>query len=196
MRKILILFTHPIAHKSRVNIEMVNAVKKIEGVTIHDLYEEYPDFYIDVKREQELLLEHDVIIWQHPFYWYSAPSLLKEWFDLVLEHGFAYGNEGEALKGKVAISVITTGGKKETYSSTGFNSYPITQFLLPYKQSCKLCQINYLPPFVVHGTHLLSEQELEVLKVDYVKLISLLKDEQFKLQDIDNSMFIHEYLND
>lgn len=28
---------------------------------------------------------------QHPFYWYSTPALLKEWQDLVLEHGWAYG---------------------------------------------------------------------------------------------------------
>ncbi len=195
MRKILILFAHPISHKSRVNIEMINAVKNISGVTVHDLYEEYPDFFIDVKREQKLLMDHDVIIWQHPFYWYSAPSILKEWFDLVLEHGFAYGHDGNSLKGKIAMSVITTGGKKETYSSNGLNSFPLTDFLIPYKQSCTLCQMEYLPPFVVHGTHLLATNDIELLKVDYVKLISLLKDEQFKLKDIDNSMFVNEFLN-
>ena len=63
----------------------------MEGVRLHDLYEAYPDFLIDVEAEQALLLEHDVIVFQHPVYWYSSPAILKEWQDLVLEHGFAYG---------------------------------------------------------------------------------------------------------
>lgn len=175
---------------------MIDAVKNVEGLTVHNLYEEYPDFFIDVKREQQLLLEHDIIIWQHPFYWYSAPAILKEWFDLVLEHGFAYGSEGEALKGKMAMSVITTGGKKESYALGGLNSYPIKQFLLPYEQSCNLCQMKYLPPFVVHGTHLLSARDIELLKVDYLKLMALLKDKNIGLDEIDNSMFVNQYLNE
>ena len=62
----------------------------VEGVTVNNLYEKYPDFFIDVPEEQRLLLENDIIIWHHPFYWYSAPAILKEWMDLVLQHGFAY----------------------------------------------------------------------------------------------------------
>ena len=85
--RILVLFAHPVQHKSRVNKELVSAIQGIEGITFHYLYEDYPDFHIDVKREQELLLSHDIFVWQHPFYWYSAPALLKEWIDLVLEHG-------------------------------------------------------------------------------------------------------------
>ena len=71
---------------------------------MHDLYEAYPDFDIDVRREQELLAAHEVIVLQHPFYWYSAPALLKEWQDLVLEHGWAYGSGGTALRGKALLS--------------------------------------------------------------------------------------------
>lgn len=194
MRKILLLFAHPLVQKSRVNSSMIKAVEKIEGLTVHDLYEEYPDFFIDVKREQQLLLDHDIIIWQHPFYWYSAPAILKEWFDLVLEHGFAYGRKGNALKGKMAMSVITTGGKQESYASGGLNTYPINQFLLPYEQTCKLCQMTYLPPFVIHGTHLLKEKDLGLLRVDYLKLMALLKDKSIAINEIDNSMFVNQYL--
>ena len=56
------------------------------------------NFFIDVHAEQKLLLDHDIIIWQHPFYWYSAPAIIKEWMDLVLEHGFAYGENGRSLE--------------------------------------------------------------------------------------------------
>ena len=79
--KILVLFAHPALQKSRVNSVMLDAIHGLEGVTIHNLYEEYPDFHIDIKKEQQLLLDHDIIILHHPFYWYSAPAIVKEWID-------------------------------------------------------------------------------------------------------------------
>ena len=84
-RRVLILYAHPMPRKSRANRALAEAVRGLEGVTFHDLYEAYPDFFIDVAREKALLVEHDVIVLQHPFYWYSAPALVKEWLDLVLE---------------------------------------------------------------------------------------------------------------
>ena len=52
-----------------------------------------------------------------PFYWYSAPALVKEYLDLVLEHGFAYGSTGRALEGKVLVNATTTGGPEAAYRS-------------------------------------------------------------------------------
>ena len=99
-RSILLTFAHPAYHKSRANRALLEAVQTLDRLTVNDLYETYPDFMIDVPREQELLLSHDVLVFQHPFYWYSSPAHLKEWLDLVLTHGFAYGHEGKALLGK------------------------------------------------------------------------------------------------
>ncbi len=84
MTKVLILFAHPALEKSRVNKPLLQLANTLENVTIHDLYELYPDFNIDVPHEQQLLLEHDIILWHHPLYWYHAPALLKQWIDLVL----------------------------------------------------------------------------------------------------------------
>jgi Flavodoxin-like fold len=66
----------------------------------------YPDFHINVAREQELLTLHDVIVFQHPLYWYSYPAILKEWQDLVLESGFAFGHMGTRLAGKLLLHAI------------------------------------------------------------------------------------------
>src|ERR1043166_905728 len=98
MSHILILFAHPAYEKSRVHKLLVKKARALEGITFHDLYEAYPDFDIDVKREQELLLQHDTIILLHPFYWYSSPAIIKQWQDLVLELGWAYGKKGTTLK--------------------------------------------------------------------------------------------------
>lgn len=192
MKKVLIIFAHPAFHKSRINKQLINVVKNTEGVTINNLYENYPDFFIDVDKEQKLLTTNDIIIWHHPFYWYSAPALLKEWFDLVLQHGFAYGNYGRALEGKTAISVITTGGRKEVYSEKGKNQFTINQFLAPYKQSANLCRMNYLPPFVVHGSHTISSAEIISQAEQYKKLILALRDEQILFENVE----LYEYFND
>lgn len=182
MKKILILFAHPAFHKSRINKRLIETVENIEGVTINKLYENYPDFFINVKKEQKLLVEHDVIIWHHPFYWYNAPSILKEWMDLVLEHGFAYGKQGRALEGKQVFSAISTGGKKEVYCKEGQNHYTINQFLAPFHQSANLCQMEYLPPFVIHGSHTISNDDLIIQAKNYGDLIAGLRDEKVDLK--------------
>ena len=124
-RRILILFAHPAYQKSRAQRQLLAAVQDLEAVTINDLYEEYPDFNIDVAREQELLLAHDVVVFQHPFYWYSSPAILKEWQDLVLEYGFAHGSGGTALAGKIALTAISSGGGLDAYGKEGFNEFTI-----------------------------------------------------------------------
>jgi glutathione-regulated potassium-efflux system ancillary protein KefG len=99
MNKILIIFAHPALEKSRAHKVLLKHVDKLEGVTVNDLYENYPDFDIDVHHEQDQLLAHDIFIWQHPLYWYSCPAMLKQWMDLVLEHGWAYGKR-DSLSGE------------------------------------------------------------------------------------------------
>ena len=192
MKNILILFAHPAIEKSRINRVLIESVKDIEGITVNDLYEHYPDFYIDIVREQQLLQVHDIIIWHHPFYWYNAPALLKEWFDLVLQHGFAYGKNGNALEGKKALSVISTGGQQEVYSETGKNNYTINQFLVPFKQSAILCQMDYLPPFVVHGSHTINLKGINDYAEIYKKLLIDLRDDKI---DFD-ALLKMDYLNE
>lgn len=155
--RILILFAHPALHRSRANQRMIREVMDLPGVTCHDLYEAYPRLDIDVEREQALLLEHDVLVVQHPFYWYSTPSIVREWQDLVLEHGWAYGAAGTALHGKRWLQAVTTGGPREAYCAEGRNRFTMRQLLAPLEQTARLCGMRYLPPFVVHDTHHLDD---------------------------------------
>jgi len=175
-QKVLILFAHPALEKSRVNRRLVEAVHSLAGVTFNDLYQHYPDFDIDVPREQQLLVEHDVVIMQHPFYWFSTPALVKEWKDLVLEHGWAYGRGGTALRGKTLLTAMTAGGGEEAYCQTGYNRYTILEFLAPIERTAALCGMTYLPPFVVHGTHSLKEEEIGRHAADYRRVIEALRD--------------------
>jgi glutathione-regulated potassium-efflux system ancillary protein KefG len=157
MSRILILFAHPSLERSRVHRGLLRALPEDPDITLHDLYEAYPKLDIDVPREQDLLLEHDVIVFQHPFYWYSTPPILKQWQDLVLEHGWAYGSTGTALRGKTFLSVISAGGGEAAYCAVGYNRFTVRELLAPIEQTAQLCRMRFLPPFVVFGTHRLDE---------------------------------------
>ena len=178
MNKILILFAHPKFEQSRTNKVLVRELQERADVTFHDLYEHYPDFDIDIPFEKSLLLQHDVIVWHHPFYWYSCPPLMKQWIDLVLEYGWAYGPGGNALASKKCLQVITTGGSKEVYCSEGNNNYSVNVFLRPFEQTATLCGMEYLPPYAVMGTHRLSEEALEEHASQYQKIIQYLQEDK------------------
>jgi glutathione-regulated potassium-efflux system ancillary protein KefG len=159
-----------------VNRVLVGAALDVDGVTVRDLYEEYPDQDVLVEAEQELLLAHDVIVLQHPFYWYSVPPLLKEWIDLVLEHGWAYGRRGTRLRGKWMLSAITTGGGASSYGPGSLNRYTVREFLRPIEQTARLCRMEYLPPFLIQGTHRMGREEIDAAAVQYRRLLEALRD--------------------
>lgn len=181
MARVLILFAHPALEKSRVHRRLLRELDDLPGITLHDLYEEYPTFDVDVPREQALLLEHDLIVLQHPFFWYSAPPLVKQWEDLVLEHGWAYGSEGNALRGKRLLSVITAGGGASAYQHQGYNRFTIRELLAPIEQTATLCKMEYLPPYIIHGTHRLAEPEIEREAARYRQLLAWLRDDRVDL---------------
>jgi len=174
--RILILFAHPALQKSRVNKQLITYVKDLEGVTFHDLYEVYPDFNIHISQEQKLVSDHDIIVFHHPLFWFSIPALLKEWMDLVLQHMWAYGRKGMALKGKKLLTVTSTGGRESLFRPMGYNRHTMIEFLNPIAQSAYVCGMDYLPPFVVHGTHTITAEEIARSGEDYRKILIALRD--------------------
>ncbi len=175
--KILVFFAHPKISDSIVQIEMLSRIRGLEGVTIHDLYAAYPDFLIDVDREQTLLLEHDLVIFQHPFYWYSAPAIIKEWLDLVLEHDWAYGSKGTRLHGKFMMQAISTGGPRHYYSAKGKNRFEVRELLNPFNQTAYLCGMAWLEPFAVFIGRRIPASDLSQQAEKYRDLIVGLRDE-------------------
>lgn len=156
--KVLVIYAHPEPLNSIANQTMLHGISSLQHVTVHDLYATYPDFFIDVTAEQQRLLGHDVIVFQHPLYMYSCPALLKEWFDRVLTKGFAFGNK-TALHGKYWRSVITTGGKQDAFDDKGYNKYPLDQILQPFELTAALCCMNWIEPLVLYWARNVSDTE-------------------------------------
>ncbi|POB85876.1 NAD(P)H-dependent oxidoreductase [Vibrio vulnificus] len=185
--KVLVIYAHPSQHRSEVNAPLFAAAQAVYGVTCVDLYAEYPQFDINIDKEQARLLEHDVIVFQFPLYWYSTPALLKEWQDLVLEYGFAYGTDGTALQDKLMLCVVSAGGKEEAYKAEGYNHFTIRQLLAPIEQMAALTSMHYLPPFAIFGARTaLEENRIDQHVERYVTLLQALVEDRVNIHAVNH----------
>jgi len=174
--RVLILFSHPYAEASRVNRALLNAVLDLPDVTVHELYEHYPEQMIDVEHEQSLVAEHDVLVFQHPLFWYSCPALMKSWLDTVLTFGWAYGDDADALHGKPWVHAITSGGAANVYQRMAYNQFSIAELLRPFEQTATLCGMPYLQPFLTQDVNQLDEIALQKRAAQYAAWVQALVD--------------------
>ena len=159
-RMIVVIYAHPYPHRSRAGHMLVEAVRTLPDVEVRSLYDLYPDFDIDVAGEQQSLARADLIVWLHPFYWYSVPGLLKHWFDKVLERGWAYGSGGTALAGKHCLWVPTVGGAEATYVQGAANLKPFTDYVEPVEQTARFCGMEWEEPVIVFDARVIKQTEL------------------------------------
>ena len=191
MAAVIVYYAHPGQRFSRANKAMAEAARRLDGITFIDLYADYPRHDIDVDREQTRLLDHDVIVFQFPLYWYSTPSLLKEWEDLVLEHGFAYGSGGDKLAGKTLMLALTAAGPIEAYTPEGYQHYPLRTFLTPLEQTARLCKMRFAPPYVLHAA-LKADEEGEIARhaEGYAWLLTAIRDDRYDLDAISSKEIV------
>lgn len=183
MAKVLVLYAHPGQRHTQTNDAMAQSARTVENISFIDLYARYPRFKIDIDAEQRLLCDHDVLVFQFPLYWYSTPALLKEWQDLVLEHGFAYGTGGDKLKGKWFLCAVTAGGTADAYRPSGYNHFELRTLLAPLEQTASLCQMTFLPPFALFAAQKAREDGRgDKHAAQYKALLEALRDDRIDLE--------------
>lgn len=170
--KTLVILTHPNIETSKINKVWKNRLEQEDAITIHELYKEYPNKKINVEHEQKLIKEHDRIVYQFPFHWYNAPSLLKEWQDQVFSFGFSHGPNGDKLKGKEFMLAISAGGKEEAYEAGGYQNFTISELTKPYQALANFTGMKYLRNFVLYGTHTLTEEAIKNSADELAKILS------------------------
>lgn len=174
MNKLLLLYCHPWPHKSRYNRRLFETARHIPGLAARDLYELYPSLHVDELSEQRALEAADTIVFQFPIYWFSAPALMKEWMDVVLKAGFAYGDDGSALAGKKALFAVSTGGDEASYAHGGKHGAEIGAFLLPFEMTVKFCGMDVMDPFVSFNVRDLSHDVIKERAQAYADRLSAL----------------------
>ena len=174
--KTLVILVHPDMENSRINKSWKEELEKYpDKITIHELYKKYPDWNIDIKKEQELILKHDNIIFEFPLYWYSSPPILKKWLDDVLSFNWAYGNEYR-LKGKNIGFAVSVGGSETEYSKTGSVKFSMNEILIPFEAIVEYIKANLISHYILFdATESLSEEKLLESTKNYVKHIFSIK---------------------
>lgn len=129
MRK-LIVVAHPNPHgfTHRIAKKFVHTSQEVgHDVRVIDLYDpKYKQAYLqldDNNKEvpddkvawiQEQISWADQLVFMYPVWWYDAPAILKNWFDVNMSSGFAYRYRKNSLiphqylRGKTARFFVTT----------------------------------------------------------------------------------------
>ena len=172
--KVLNLLFHPNFSKSIANKTLFNIMKR-SGVisTSKNMYELYPDFKINIEKEQKDLMEHDYILFQFPLYWYSAPALFKQWQDDVFQYEFAFGSKGDKLSGKLARIITTCGAPESNYIAGGTSGYTLSELFRPIQCGIMITKMIYLPYFCIYSVHKEDEKGLKRHGGDLVELIKM-----------------------
>lgn len=163
---IVVIHAHPYPRRSRACAALVEAIRDIPQLELRALYDLYPDFDVNPAAEQAALERAGLVVWLHPLYWYTVPGLMKHWFDEVLVGGWAHGKGGTALTGKDCLWVATTGGDEPAYSLAGRHAHPFAAFAPVVEQTARYCGMNWLAPFVVHGSHEVGDETLRQAGID------------------------------
>lgn len=172
----LLIVSHPDLINSGSQQYFLSSLKGNNKITVHHLETQYPDGKIDVAKEQALLQEHDRIIFQFPFYWYSSPPLLKHWQDVVLEAGFAYGNRGKALYGKEFGLVLMVGVAEREYQAGGTELFSINELTKPFQAMAHKTGMIYLRPLTIFQFAYMEEEQKMDLLIKYWQLLTMEND--------------------
>ena len=150
--KVLVIYSHTYPEISTAGNAILEVFKATPNFEVRDLDALYPDLSkIDVAAEQKALVEADVIIFQHPIFWFNVPSALKRWMDEVLQHGFAFGPGGDKLHGKKFIHSFTTGAGADLYA--GELGTALSDSVCA---SVNYCGMEYVQAFLLYGQSTLT----------------------------------------
>jgi NAD(P)H dehydrogenase (quinone) len=104
----------------------------------------------DIASELEKLRTAELVVFQFPLWWSSAPAILKGWFDRVLSFAHVADSEGIAgrqpyLRGKKAMLVTTLEAPEETQPGVHELLAPINANTLAF------VGMTALPTLIVYG---------------------------------------------
>ena len=130
-KQVVVLLTHPNIKESRANKALMDAISDMGEVAIYNLYEMRVEDAFNAEIWSTIISHASALVFQFPFYWMSAPSLLKRWLDEV----FTYLAKTPAVAGKTLMVVTTAGSEHDAYRSGGRNRFTVDELLRPYQAS-------------------------------------------------------------
>jgi NAD(P)H dehydrogenase (quinone) len=157
-----LIYAHPNpdSYNAALKRELSNQLQKANHtVLISDLYAdsaELQSFYgqpVTAKQrnyiadEQQKIKSSSLTIVQFPLYWFSVPAILKNYFDLIYAHGFAYPgkfSDSPLHDGRKVMFSITTQSNQQDFSATGCNG-SIERTLYPLELAFRFVGYQIVP---------------------------------------------------
>lgn len=146
-KQVVVLLAHPNIKESQANKALMNAISDMEEVAVYNLYEMHSEDAFNVEMWSTAISHATALVFQFPFYWMSAPSLLKKWLDEV----FTYLAKTPAVAGKALMVAVTTGSEYDAYRSGGRNRFTTDELLRPYQATALHAGMVWQTPLVVYG---------------------------------------------
>lgn len=151
--KTLVIVAHPEFSNSSTQHFLKEAVDPYDDVTFHVLKPP-----LNVAHEKELVQSHDRLIFQFPFYWYSAPAILKAWIDDVLT---------DQSPNKELGLVVTIAVREAAYQAGGEIGFTVSELLRPYEALAKAKKWHFLPSLPIFKFAYMSDNEQLRLAIRY-----------------------------
>lgn len=183
--KTLVIYGHPDYQNSFANKTILEEFSRNSPkAEIVNIAEKYPDGNFNVEAEQQKLLEADVLVFEFPFWWYSAPSIIHKYMEKVFTHGFAYGEEGKALQGTRLVLSFTAGGNREAYTKEGYQHYTIEDFMPQFIAMANLTGMQLIDTIVSYGMAITDPEDAQHVS----EVESEARDHGRRLSEIVNKM--------
>ncbi|MGL4387918.1 MAG: NAD(P)H-dependent oxidoreductase [Brevinema sp.] len=187
MKKVTVILAHENLNSTSVINKAVIDTLKSESPSIQcrNLDSLYPDFKINIEAEQQALIDRDIIVMQFPVQWYHIPAIMKQYIDKVWSFGWAFGPNGDKLKGKKLYLITSTGSVEVSYSPDGkpenYNKQHLKNYLFGIENAAHYMGVDYKGLFPIYSIGIGPDfvEANKKLAVDSAhKFINLLQNDQ------------------
>lgn len=165
----LVITSHPYPSQSRVISSLQQIAEDLPQVTVRNL----ESLYGQQLSGYDLIAEHQAyeaaerIIYLFPIHWFNLTPMLKAHLNEVWTYGWAFGPEGQALRGKRMQVVVSTGATQHTLSHQGLVQSTVEDMLTPMKASALYVGMDYLAPMVFHDAVSASAEMIEAFQTRF-----------------------------
>ena len=84
-------------------------------------------------------------------------------------------------------------GTFEIYQKEGRNRFTYRELLSPFDQTAFLCEMVYLPPFIVPGANKISGEELEVYADKYKEIVRFLQSDNIDVEKLSTAKHFNDF---
>jgi glutathione-regulated potassium-efflux system ancillary protein KefF len=150
--KTLLIISHPYPEQSQVIHALQQTAEALPNVTVRNLETIYGDntTAFDIAAEQQAHQGVGRVVYLFPIHWFNLTPMLKAYLNQVWSYGWAFGPQGEALRGKQMQVVVSAGATAHTYSETGLIQSTVQEVLTPMKACALYVGMSYAEPLAFY----------------------------------------------